>query len=199
MITATIAFGNVGNLPLVFVDALCGDSGAIFYQSLGEHCKTVGIGYTAFDICVATIFQFTIAIQLLKNGEVRNNALSADEDGGAAVVLPTLSSRKDHNGSDALRSDSDPRLTVGGGSNRNYTYDIPDDIQGLKMELEQEGRFQAGEIELQVRSPPDEDSEWLLGSPKLSEITSPERTTSSRTVWFRRIDWASVMPLALAP
>lgn len=35
--------GNVGNLPLVFVAALCHDRKAIFYRALGERCEHVGI------------------------------------------------------------------------------------------------------------------------------------------------------------
>lgn len=31
----SIAFGNVGQLPLVFVSALCHDRGGVFYRSLG--------------------------------------------------------------------------------------------------------------------------------------------------------------------
>lgn len=66
LVVVAIAFGNVGNLPLVFVGALCGDPNAIFQKALGSNCERLGIAYTAFDICVATLFQFTLALYLLK-------------------------------------------------------------------------------------------------------------------------------------
>jgi predicted permease len=66
LVIVAIAFGNVGNLPLVFVGALCGDSRAVFQKVLGAQCEPLGIAYTAFDICVATLFQFTFALYLLK-------------------------------------------------------------------------------------------------------------------------------------
>jgi predicted permease len=76
LVIVAIAFGNVGNLPLVFVGALCGDTTAIFLRVLGNECIPLGIAYTAFDICVATLFQFTVALQLLKppsNDNFNNN------------------------------------------------------------------------------------------------------------------------------
>lgn len=62
---AAVAFGNVGNLPLVFVTPLCGQD-TIFYFSLGEDCKVKGIGYVSFDMMIATLFQFSIAVHLLR-------------------------------------------------------------------------------------------------------------------------------------
>lgn len=66
IVVAAIAFGNVGNLPLVFDQALCHDTQAVFYQELGVACNTLGVAYTAFNLCVATLFQFTVAIQMLR-------------------------------------------------------------------------------------------------------------------------------------
>ncbi|KAL6785981.1 hypothetical protein ACKKBG_A00915 [Auxenochlorella protothecoides x Auxenochlorella symbiontica] len=61
-----VAFGNVGNLPLVFVAALCHDPHTIFFRRLGAPCEVLGMSYTAFAILGATVLQFTVAIQLLK-------------------------------------------------------------------------------------------------------------------------------------
>lgn len=66
IVTAAIAFGNVGNLPLVFVSAFCGDKNSIFAQVLGAECESLGTAYVAFDICMATVFQFTVAMYLLR-------------------------------------------------------------------------------------------------------------------------------------
>lgn len=61
-----VAFGNVGNLPLVFVAALCHDPHTVFSRRLGARCESLGLSYTAFAILGATVLQFTVAIHLLK-------------------------------------------------------------------------------------------------------------------------------------
>ena len=66
VVVVAVACGNVGNLPLVFVGALCEDPTGVFRQSLGDSCRRLGVAYTAFDICVATLFQFSLAIYLLR-------------------------------------------------------------------------------------------------------------------------------------
>lgn len=65
VIIAVIGFKNVGNLPLVFVPSMCAGS-TIFTKFLGDSCSSLGMGYVSIDICIATLLQFTIAIQLLK-------------------------------------------------------------------------------------------------------------------------------------
>ena len=38
----------------------------MFYTALGSRCSELGVAYVAFDIAAATLWQFTVAIQLLK-------------------------------------------------------------------------------------------------------------------------------------
>ncbi|KAL4437147.1 hypothetical protein ABPG75_004286 [Micractinium tetrahymenae] len=66
IVMCTVAFGNVGNLPLVFVSTLCHDRQALFFRSLGADCEHRGIAYTAFDIAAATLWQFTLGISLIR-------------------------------------------------------------------------------------------------------------------------------------
>lgn len=65
-VMCAVAFGNVGNLPLVFVSALCRDPHTIFHRELGASCESVGMSYIAFSILGATVLQFTLGIWLLK-------------------------------------------------------------------------------------------------------------------------------------
>jgi hypothetical protein len=83
LVVAAVGFGNVGNLPLVFVGSLCGDRSAVFWRVLGARCAPLGIAYTAFDICIATLFQFSLAIQLLRPPRVLDG-----EDAPAAGLAP---------------------------------------------------------------------------------------------------------------
>jgi len=82
LVIVAIAFGNVGNLPLVFVGALCSDTRAVFQKALGKECVPLGIAYTAFDICVATLFQFTLALHLLKPPNNNTNIPNRSSVGG---------------------------------------------------------------------------------------------------------------------
>ena len=86
LVTAAVAFGNVGNLPLVFVYALCGDRGALFYRSMGDDCEHLGVSYVAMDICAATLWQFTLAIQMLRPPPGSHAAAAAEAGGDLAAA-----------------------------------------------------------------------------------------------------------------
>ena len=72
------------SLPAVFVSTLCHDKQAVFYRTLGEDCEHLGIAYTAFDIAAATLWQFTLAINLIRRGRAAAEAAAAA--GGNPVV-----------------------------------------------------------------------------------------------------------------
>ena len=65
-VTCSVAFANVGNLPLVFVAALCHDPRTAFHRTLGARCEHLGISYIAVSIFAATFLQFTVAVRLLR-------------------------------------------------------------------------------------------------------------------------------------
>ena len=107
LVVVAIAFGNVGNLPLVFVGALCGDPNAIFQKSLGDNCERLGIAYTAFDICAATFLQLTLALYLLKPKEewmAEKNAREEKEEEEKEIAVPVdMTPSSSPLGSSALR------------------------------------------------------------------------------------------------
>ena len=117
LVIVAVAFGNVGNLPLVFVSALCADTSAIFYKTLGSQCVSLGVAYTAFDICIATMFQFTLALYLLRPPPAVV-PLSATEEGRGELeevrigIHDTATLHKDPTLSDLLAE----RRTRGGGT-----------------------------------------------------------------------------------
>jgi predicted permease len=92
IVIAAIGFGNVGNLPLVFVSSLCSeDSGTIFVTALGPSCKSKGMSYVAFSMCIATLFQFTIAINMLRMPLHENGSQSISEETSRLIKHPTVS------------------------------------------------------------------------------------------------------------
>ncbi|KAI8104241.1 hypothetical protein M9434_002801 [Picochlorum sp. BPE23] len=78
VIISVIGFKNVGNLPLVFIPSMCTGS-TIFTKFLGDSCTRVGMSYVAIDICIATLLQFTIAIQLLKKRDFAEQNIDRHE------------------------------------------------------------------------------------------------------------------------
>ncbi|KAI3433898.1 hypothetical protein D9Q98_003700 [Chlorella vulgaris] len=79
-------FGNVGNFPLLVVTTLCHDKTAIFFRTLGADCEHLGIAYTAFDIAAATLWQFTIAINLIRRGKAAADEAAAALHGGSSSL-----------------------------------------------------------------------------------------------------------------
>ena len=47
---ACCTIGNMGNLPLVLITAICANSGSIF----GAHCSTQGVAYSSYGMLVST-------------------------------------------------------------------------------------------------------------------------------------------------
>lgn len=68
-----LGIGNVGNLPLVLVAALCEDSSSPIANAVAPgKCTELGIAYVVFAMWVAGLFQFTFGYFLLKpSAEVR--------------------------------------------------------------------------------------------------------------------------------
>lgn len=94
LVITAIGFGNVGNLPLVFVSSLCSeDSGTIFVKTLGPSCKNKGMSYVAFSMCIATLFQFTIAINMLRApvNDITNQLPQEDQENSRLIKHPTVS------------------------------------------------------------------------------------------------------------
>ncbi|PSC75420.1 auxin efflux carrier [Micractinium conductrix] len=89
LVVISCAFSNVGNLPLVFVSALCHDQDAMFYRALGEECEHRGEAYTGFDIAAATLWQFSVAISIIRRAAAARaaaaEAAALDGSGSCAV------------------------------------------------------------------------------------------------------------------
>lgn len=141
---------QVGNLPLVFVRALCTDRGSVFWRTSGpaDHCERLGVAYTAIDICAATLFQFSIAVQMLRpkpapvqlDPEARRAASLDCAVGPAAGSLPRL--EKTPTCSDLLaHADS----SAGRSSPRAFRGSAPGlSLDGVQMTELQQGRRPPG-------------------------------------------------------
>jgi hypothetical protein len=82
----------------VFVTTLCHDRRAVFYRTLGDSCERLGVAYTAFNIAAATLWQFTLAINLLRRGRDAAAAAGALDGASAAADLADTAANGDADG-----------------------------------------------------------------------------------------------------
>lgn len=73
LIIATCASGNLGNLLLIIVPAICQEHGSPFGNR--DVCSSVGLSYASFSMALGGFFIWTYSYQLIKQSSVRYKAL----------------------------------------------------------------------------------------------------------------------------
>ncbi|OMO83391.1 Auxin efflux carrier [Corchorus olitorius] len=77
LIIATCSSGNLGNLLLIVVPAICNEDGSPFGN--GNVCSTVGLSYASFSMALGGFYIWTITYQMMKTSAVKFKALEAAE------------------------------------------------------------------------------------------------------------------------
>ncbi|KAG9129114.1 hypothetical protein Leryth_006378, partial [Lithospermum erythrorhizon] len=69
LIIATCSAGNLGNLLLIIVPAICSEDGSPF----GDHqaCSKIGLSYASFSMALGGIYIWTCTYQLIKSSAMR--------------------------------------------------------------------------------------------------------------------------------
>lgn len=78
LIIATSSAGNLGNLLLIIVPAICNEDGGPF----GNHniCSSVGLSYASFSMALGGFYIWTHTYQLMRNSAVKHKAFLAAEE-----------------------------------------------------------------------------------------------------------------------
>ncbi|KAL7192817.1 hypothetical protein ACSBR2_024605 [Camellia fascicularis] len=78
LIIATCSSGNLGNLLLIIVPAICSEDGSPF----GDHkiCTSVGLSYSSFSMALGGFFIWTYTYQLVRSSALKYKALQAAEE-----------------------------------------------------------------------------------------------------------------------
>ncbi|KAG6646306.1 protein PIN-LIKES 7 isoform X1 [Carya illinoinensis] len=78
LIIATCSSGNLGNLLLIIVPAICNEDGTPF----GERniCSSVGLSYASFSMAIGGFFIWTYTYQLIRTSSMKFKALQATEE-----------------------------------------------------------------------------------------------------------------------
>lgn len=83
LIIAMCSSGNLGNIVIIIVPAICTEEGSPF----GDHmiCSSKGLSYSSFSMALGGFFIWTYTYQLIRSSSMRFNALKASEE---AVMSP---------------------------------------------------------------------------------------------------------------
>ncbi|XP_022739420.1 protein PIN-LIKES 7-like [Durio zibethinus] len=77
LIIATCSSGNLGNLLLIIVPAICNEDGSPFGNR--NVCNSVGLSYASFSMALGGFYIWTISYQMLKISAVKFKAFEAAE------------------------------------------------------------------------------------------------------------------------
>lgn len=86
VVIATVSSGNLGNLLLILVPAICNEDGNPF----GDHsvCKTTGLAYVSFSMALGNFFIWTYSYQLIRTSSIRWKEFQAAEEAEEASKRP---------------------------------------------------------------------------------------------------------------
>jgi len=78
LIIATCASGNLGNLLLIIIPAICSEKDSPF----GDHdvCSSAGISYASFSMAIGGLYIWTYSYQLVRSSAMQYKALKAAEE-----------------------------------------------------------------------------------------------------------------------
>ncbi|XP_060190265.1 protein PIN-LIKES 5-like [Lycium barbarum] len=78
LIVATCSAGNLGNLLLIVIPAICKEDGSPF----GDHgiCSSVGLSYASFSMAVGGFYIWTYTYHLIRSSSVKFRAMKAAEE-----------------------------------------------------------------------------------------------------------------------
>ncbi|OIW10763.1 hypothetical protein TanjilG_27709 [Lupinus angustifolius] len=77
LIIASCSSGNMGNLPLVIIPAICDEKGGPFGRS--DICHNNAVSYASFSMALGGIFIWTYTYQTIRSRSMRYKALEAAE------------------------------------------------------------------------------------------------------------------------
>ncbi|KAF8029179.1 hypothetical protein BT93_E1754 [Corymbia citriodora subsp. variegata] len=78
LVIATCASGNLGNLLLIIVPAICNEDNSPFGDK--SACSSIGISYASFSMALGGFFIWTYTYQLVRSSSVKYQELQAADD-----------------------------------------------------------------------------------------------------------------------
>ncbi|KAJ1403836.1 Ribonuclease H-like superfamily [Sesbania bispinosa] len=104
LIIASCSSGNMGNLPIVIIPAICDEKGGPF--GARDVCYNNALSYASFSMALGGIFIWTYTYQTMKNSSIRFKALEAAE------IIKVPNKDLDANAETLLLKDKEDENTV---------------------------------------------------------------------------------------
>lgn len=104
LIIAACSSGNMGNLPIVFIPAICDEKGGPF--GARDVCRNNALSYASFSMALGGIFIWTYTFQTIKSSSMKFKALEAAE------ILKVPNKDLDGNAETHLLKDKDSENTT---------------------------------------------------------------------------------------
>ncbi|KAL5557364.1 hypothetical protein UlMin_039600 [Ulmus minor] len=103
LIIATCSSGNLGNLLLIIVPAICNEDGSPFGDT--STCKSIGLSYASFSMALGGFFIWTYTYHLMRTSSAKYKALEAEAEAAEAEEIMTRN--------DDLNADEETQLLRG--------------------------------------------------------------------------------------
>ncbi|EEF40726.1 auxin:hydrogen symporter, putative [Ricinus communis] len=82
LVIATCSSGNLGNLLLIVVPAICNENGSPFGDR--ETCKSIGLSYASFSMAIGGFYIWTYTYHLIRTSATKLRAIQAEEEASKA-------------------------------------------------------------------------------------------------------------------
>lgn len=164
LLIAMCSTGNLGNILLIIVPAICTEGGSPF----GEHsiCKSKGLSYTSFSMALGSFYIWTYTFQLIKSSSLRYNAMVEAEDTPKEANKDSDANEKSHLLNGESQEYIDVVVPLSNSTNDDDTQIQPSVHQGLVSKDEKkDGSFSSKLIDIFHKV-----LEELLAPPTLGSI-----------------------------
>lgn len=78
LVIATCSSGNLGNLIIIIIPAICNEDGTPFTDH--NICRSVGLSYASFSMALGGFYIWTYTYQLIRTSSLKLKALEASEE-----------------------------------------------------------------------------------------------------------------------
>ncbi|XP_061357513.1 protein PIN-LIKES 7-like [Gastrolobium bilobum] len=128
LIIASCSTGNLGNLPVVIIPAICDQKGGPF--GTRDECRNRALSYASFSLAIGGIFIWTYTYQLVRNRSMRYKAFEAAE----ILKIPNID--LDANAETHLLKGNDNENTnIGDSENQIVRFHVIETLSQILQEL----------------------------------------------------------------
>ncbi|XVF62326.1 hypothetical protein PTKIN_Ptkin08bG0208200 [Pterospermum kingtungense] len=165
LIIATCSSGNLGNLLLIIVPAICNEDGSPFGNR--NVCSSVGLSYASFSMALGGFYIWTLSYQMVKASAVKFKALEAAEEFVSKEPNKNLDATAE---CQLLKGESEDQATVAITVLTTKSVEDPENQEGISQEASQKPKSRKASFWIKVLGFLHQILEELLAPPTLGAI-----------------------------